>query len=214
MTNLFFRLTLGVLLTLGIGANAQEANQAKPAGGPREGIKVHGHWTIEVRNPNGKLVTHREFENALNNGQLTLGPVLGRTATVGFWVVDVWGVNGNPPGPCLGNGPGFCFITESTDSVDSGQNVFKNLTVSAPLPGNPGAGTLTLSGTFTVQNNSQIGLVGTEITACPPAVAPANCPPLITSLQNGGSLFSSANFTPVSVTIGQLVQITVVFSFS
>jgi hypothetical protein len=212
MTNLFFRLTLGVLLTLGIGANAQEANQAKPKGEPHEGIKVHGHWTIEVRNPDGKLVTHREFENSLNNGQLTLGPVLGRTAPVGFWSVDVWGLNSSSPGPCLGSP--FCFITESTDSLDSGQNVFKNLTVSAPLAGSPGAGTLTLSGTFTVQNIAQIGLVGTTITACPPTVAPASCPSVTGGLQNGGSLFSAANFTPVSVTVGQLVQITIVFSFS
>src|ERR1700722_13311663 len=33
--------------------------------GPQEGIKSHGHWTIEVKNPDGRLVPHREFENAL-----------------------------------------------------------------------------------------------------------------------------------------------------
>ena len=27
---------------------------------------MHGHWTIDVRNPDGTLVTHREFENALH----------------------------------------------------------------------------------------------------------------------------------------------------
>ncbi len=32
---------------------ASPAQAAKPAGGMGEGIKVHGHWTIEVRNPDG-----------------------------------------------------------------------------------------------------------------------------------------------------------------
>ncbi|MGB6781339.1 MAG: hypothetical protein WBE36_04720, partial [Terracidiphilus sp.] len=35
---------------------AQAASTAaKPAGGLHQGIKVHGHWVIEVRNPDGKL---------------------------------------------------------------------------------------------------------------------------------------------------------------
>jgi hypothetical protein len=36
--------------------------------GSHEGIKVHGHWTIDVRDPDGTLVTHREFENSLQQG--------------------------------------------------------------------------------------------------------------------------------------------------
>jgi hypothetical protein len=30
-----------------------------------EGIKVHRRWTIDVRQPDGKLVSHHEFDNAL-----------------------------------------------------------------------------------------------------------------------------------------------------
>jgi len=33
--------------------------------GPQEGIKVHGHWTITVRNADGSVAAHHEFENAL-----------------------------------------------------------------------------------------------------------------------------------------------------
>ena len=29
------------------------------------GIQIHGHWVIDVKNPDGKLVEHREFENSL-----------------------------------------------------------------------------------------------------------------------------------------------------
>jgi len=46
----------------------EEKIPASPAKGPHEGITVHGHWTIEVRNPDGTVVTHREFENALQPG--------------------------------------------------------------------------------------------------------------------------------------------------
>jgi hypothetical protein len=211
MTHIFFRLALGILLTLGIGANAQEANQAKPAGGPREGIKVHGHWTIEVRNPDGKLVTHREFENSLGNGQFTLGPTLGRTATVGNWFVAV---SGNP-GPCLlASIQIYCGITESTNLIYNQTNVVKSLTVSAPFFGSPGAGTLTLSGTFTVQNASQISTINTSVQVCPPNVTPASCPPVDGFGSGSSSAFSIATITPIAVTVGQLVQITVVFSFS
>jgi hypothetical protein len=32
---------------------------------PREGITVHGYWKIDIRNPDGSLVRHVEFENSL-----------------------------------------------------------------------------------------------------------------------------------------------------
>jgi hypothetical protein len=35
---------------------------SKPGG---EGIKVHGHWVIDVKDPDGKVVQHRDFENSL-----------------------------------------------------------------------------------------------------------------------------------------------------
>src|SRR5215469_7481393 len=46
----------------------QAAGETNSKGGPSVGIKVHGHWTIDVRNPDGTLVTHREFENSLIPG--------------------------------------------------------------------------------------------------------------------------------------------------
>ncbi len=36
-----------------------------PSPVPHEGIAVHGYWTIDVRNPDGKLAKHMEFENQL-----------------------------------------------------------------------------------------------------------------------------------------------------
>src|SRR5438093_5811943 len=74
-------------------------------GGPKEGIKVHGHWTIDVRNPDGRLVTHREFENALTpDGGNTLAKIFGRINMPGLWQILLnsspdsigpWGPNTN-----------------------------------------------------------------------------------------------------------------------
>jgi hypothetical protein len=50
--------------------------------GPHEGIKVHGHWVIDVRNPDGSLVTHHEFENALRPSSMVLPQILSRNASI------------------------------------------------------------------------------------------------------------------------------------
>jgi hypothetical protein len=51
-------------------AAARTAAPAPPAtspsrGGLKTGVKVHGYWKIDVRNPEGKLASHTEFENSL-----------------------------------------------------------------------------------------------------------------------------------------------------
>ena len=84
-----------------MGASAAPAAQAaQPAapperrpGGNHEGITVRGQWTIEVRNPDGKLVTHREFENGLTpyagEGATLLSAFIGRVVTPGLWMVEL-----------------------------------------------------------------------------------------------------------------------------
>jgi hypothetical protein len=46
-------------------APAKAAETAKPG---NDGIKIHGHWVLEVKNPDGKLVERREFDNSLVTG--------------------------------------------------------------------------------------------------------------------------------------------------
>ena len=47
-------------------AKSQSESQiAQPHGGPQEGIKVHGHWSIVIKNPDGSVASHHDFENAL-----------------------------------------------------------------------------------------------------------------------------------------------------
>jgi hypothetical protein len=52
--------------TLPVAQNSS-ATPPVPKGQP-EGITVHGHWTIDVRNPDGSTVRHVEFENSLDPG--------------------------------------------------------------------------------------------------------------------------------------------------
>jgi hypothetical protein len=65
----------------GVSTNAQTSTadtppQASPVRtatapapqGQQEGIAVHGHWIIDVRNPDGNLVKHVEFENSIDPG--------------------------------------------------------------------------------------------------------------------------------------------------
>ncbi len=46
-------------------ADPSEKNPSSPAKGQHEGISVHGYWLIDVKDPDGKVITHREFENAI-----------------------------------------------------------------------------------------------------------------------------------------------------
>ena len=53
--------------------NGEPASTGKPHG---EGIQIHGHWVLEVKTADGKLVDRREFDNSLvttytNNPALT-----------------------------------------------------------------------------------------------------------------------------------------------
>jgi len=62
------------------GETSESAGAKKrPSGnGSHEGITVHGHWTIEVRNPDGTLVRHVEFENSLDPGFTYPNPTAGQ----------------------------------------------------------------------------------------------------------------------------------------
>lgn len=62
------RLVAALLGILGLFQMAPQTHaQAR-----HEGIQLHGHWTVDVRNPDGALAAHREFENELipNQGRL------------------------------------------------------------------------------------------------------------------------------------------------
>src|SRR5215813_12056085 len=84
---------VSLLIASGLQASAQEKSKTQSAatqksekttdraGGPQESIKVHGHWTIVIRNGDGSVASRHEFNNALQDGSF-LAKLLSREASV------------------------------------------------------------------------------------------------------------------------------------
>jgi|GEM_PF-726155 len=197
-------------------------------GGPVEGIKVHGHWTIDVRDPDGKLVTHREFENGLTlQGKGGLVKLLGRQITNGAWHVGLANSSGNHPCEFPSSSPGGsatptpCQILEPSfwaPGVVDSPYFFKTLILSLP-----DSGGLVLSGNASAARNSTIDMVSTRIYNCPPNNGPQTC---ATTNTIGQFEFTEKQLAQpvngvcpepacaVDVVKGQIIQVTVTISFS
>ena len=92
-----------VMMSAGAGTNPAQAGAVKsstaaapaaqaPAKGAHEAIGVHGHWTIEVKNPDGTLAKHVEFENGLCIGTGAPGEqsrLLTGGGAVGGWEIKL-----------------------------------------------------------------------------------------------------------------------------
>lgn len=200
--------------------SASRAARQKPAvDGAHQGIKIHGHWTIEVRNPDGRVATHREFENAYSAGtpgspNTALSKILARQNSVGSWAIRLDAGGASPcflmvatVGNTLTNSPEPCFILEPLQSGDTAD--FPTLTVSA------NAGALVLSGNFTAPASGTINAVNTVISPCD-ASRPAGQACLGPALLpfTSATLAPGSSNPPINVLLGQTVQVTVIISFS
>lgn len=213
---------LGVFLcALGLALMAGAATL--PAqGAPTEGIKVHGHWVIDVRNPDGSLASHNEFENALitfiNGGSSALAGILAKQRTVGQWIIRLSGgcttlTNNNN---IIGTIPSPCEIYEPTSPATADTRTFKNLTVAAPITTlfrDFETGTIELSGFVTATSATPVGQVETIVGLCEANVLPAACAP---GLGTGDTRSFSGTLlaTPIVPTVGQIIQVKVILSFS
>jgi hypothetical protein len=186
-------------------------------GAHNEGIKVHGRWTVDIRNPDGSLVSHNEFENSLSSGGAGLLPqLLARKVNLAFWQVIL--VSVKPAGYVGGDGAGNvgvcdyngdtsklypCYIAEpgSANIANSGYG-FLNLTVSVPTSG-ANAGALVLAG------NAKAALAGAVSTVKTWAIFKDSGGNL-----SGGEITSHDLAQPINVQPGQSIDVTVVISFS
>lgn len=200
------------VLALALGTTANVAAQG--ASGPREGIKVHGHWIIEVRNPDGSIADRREFENALvPPGGGALSQILGQAAVPSSWLI--WfGDSTFTANPCIR----VTFITScgiTTPLAAQGTTpteYFPTISVTAPGTG-PNAGKLVLSGTATSTSPqaSVINQVQTQLRMCPSNTLPgAGCP-----AAGFQANITEAQVSPgIPLVPGQIIQVTVIISFS
>jgi len=197
------------------------------------GLKVHGHWIIDVKDADGKLTQHRDFENSLSGGGggFLVGMLSGALVS-GDWMVVLGASSGSSP--CLGPSFQFCGIVRSAStypglgycgvylcSANNGLTYTANYGTSFGGPYS-----YVLSGQITANQTGTIGVVYSIFSACgnnsfnpitnPSGVAtvsPSSCVTQ-TSPQPLYGPFTNANITPVSVTNGQIIQVTVTITFS
>ena len=211
-------LALGLALGLG-GGQQQSAPLAQgglpPAGGINEGVQVHGHWTIEVRDPDGSLVSHQEFENDLaSSGPWVLSEILIGHATAGPWDIALWcdPLSCSPFRDDSGN-PNIGYIEEPC-STNSGSNFFYDLSRSQ----DDFSGKVILTGNAEAQAAGNITTVATGIWYCgqeamPPSHwAPADCN--CSTCEETPYEFTETNLSqPVQLVPGQQVMASVNISF-
>jgi hypothetical protein len=171
-------------------------------GAPQEGIKVHGHWTIEVKNPDGTLAEQREFENALtSDGPIFLANILGRNRSVGGWVITLFspGLYNSAWGDQV-----YARIAESGYPFNNPSD-FPNLTLDLQST------KLVLSGTATALSTGTINQVRTLVYV----LGPTNPPSSFYTTGPGAYNFTATDVTPpLALTTGQSVTVTVNISFS
>jgi hypothetical protein len=204
------------------------ANSAKSGGG---GIKVHGHWVIDVRNPDGALVQHHEFENSLQSiGQGFLVGLQSGYMTPGDYMIVLVGT-GATNSPCAATNA-YCGIAHSlstypalnycTTMYCTGSSLSYAYNFGAAFAG---PYSMVLSGSIAANQTGVIGAVSTAMALCsnvglaavPSTIetsSPATCATQTTPEPYFGPLTGTTLTTPVPITSGQIIQVTVTISFS
>ena len=216
-----------------VPASRPAAEAVKPADGytpARQGIKVSGWWNIDVKNADGTFAAHREFENSLVSNEVLPALLLGNITLGPPFVV----VSGSPA-PCVVQGTPFaCTMALATfANCTAATACFKTLTREAHLVGTPPlADGVLLSASFTVGVATSLDFVSTQYNFCGhiplrdnvgvfAASSPAGCngnsfagDPVFGAQLTRFTLNGTGNSAPIPVTAGQLVQISVLLTFS
>jgi hypothetical protein len=215
--------------------------QSESKGQPGD-VKIHGHWVIEVKNPDGTLVSHTEFENSLVNssGYALMAGILSQNLTPGPWFIQIVSTPTAPlcfGSTLIGSTPppaGVCALLQ-VGPVQTGFTVCPvPLSPTNCLAGMPGpnvnlsGNTVLIGGNFTLPTASAFPAVGTGVTITQVLTGLGTCPATTTvaaciapnATFSGPSLFTSATsatspaFAPVFVAAGQIAQVSVTFSFA
>ena len=201
------RVALGALfLTVAAAASAQ-TETVRPAGGPQEGIKVRGEWTILIRNQDGSVASRHEFQNAFvpSLGGPMLANLLKQTSVVAEWTVSMQGF------ACLNASgqPGNCILVQNPAWQAQGpQQFFPTLTTDVPTSG-PNAGKFVLTGSARAARTAAVTTVATFGHECP--AGSTTC----TGLGAPQRTFTHHGFAQaIPVVQGQTIDVTVVISFS
>jgi hypothetical protein len=177
---------------------------ARSASNPNSvGVKVHGAWTLEVRNSDGQVVKTLRFHNDLTaTGASTLAAILSEISTPNYWGIELFG----SPNACIFNSSAAaCDIVEANGQRVNG-HAFNNLVVSALSNG------VRLKGSATADQDGTITTVWSVLIFCSPTLAENSCD---SSTQTGfGQVTSRTLPSAVNVLSGQQILATVDLTFS
>jgi len=177
---------------------------AKPAGA-RDSIGVHGYWIIDVRNPDGTLDQHLEFENQLcttftdtmSNLSIRGGDSILTSLLGGEFAL-------NPSAPGLW-------------SIVLGATGASTITPNSAAPGGfiatPAPNCDFTTAAYMIQQFGPTAPTGLSGATSPPlafaACSPSNCAASLTATTTGGTLTLQASFT-APATLSAPIQITAV----
>ena len=167
-----------------------------------DGIKVHGHWTVTVSNPDGTLDAVHEFENALgpNAGQVLTAILLGESASNGFGIH----FNLTEPIECLEGGyantPKEMILTQS-NTIENTVTYMRDMTKpDTPLR-------ISASCDVTATTTSEITKVDSIVWVLP------NVEKYSGSFAAGVLTTTGADLTPIEIHNGQKVSLNIEISF-
>jgi hypothetical protein len=182
-----------------------------------QGIKVHGHWKIVVKNPDGSIAETREFENSLTAiGANTLAGLLVGGGGSYYTESAGMGIDLTTSGTSI-CGKTNCVMVAST-TAGTGVDICGNAAYSCSTTGSTATvggannGVVTVAGQFTATQSGTITTVSSILGGCPYTVSQNTCATTNAGGYNGP--FTSTNITAIAVNAGQLVQATVTISFS
>jgi len=215
-----------------VPAGAQQANAQQSKPGNNEGIRVHGHWIIDVRNPDGSLAEHRDFENSLAGyGSELLAALMSGYAVPSDYAIFV-SSGGNAPCTQVADAAVIyayqaCGLVRSLTTLPASAlcqyyTCFTTLTYTPTLIDSSATGSqLVFSGAFVASQAGTISSVSTLFGTCPAnllqasslaTVTPAACS--TTPGIGGYRTMTAAAVTTVNIAANQIVQVTVTISFS
>jgi len=228
--------TPGVHSAATVAANpAEKKSAAEALGKSLDGsIKVHGHWLINVRNPDGTLADHREFENSLaigSGGDAFLIGLLAGYYVPGDFGIEIDGVAchyacGIVQSPTTWPGLDLCEVGD-----DAPGHCSTTLTYNAVLAPSTGSTSFILSGSVLAPDVGTLTQVRTLFNACnaingyhpvapivappgPSTVPPSDCHGT-TATALVGYLTVTGAFTPLQITAaGQNIEVTVTITFA
>jgi len=198
--------------------------------GNRVGVEMHGHWVIDVKNPDGTVAEHRDFENTIAGyGQELLVGLLSGYVVPSDYLISVGPGSSTGTAPCamVYSGQPGCGIVRSLTTLPASAfcpnfTCFTGLTYTPTLVDSSASGSqLVLAGNFTATQAGTINTVIVEYGTCAAnsgaataltTVSPSTCS--TTPGSGGFRQLSYASITQVNVLQSQIVQVTVTITFS